>query len=55
MIGAMVGDICWLNSGSDMWHTEVISSVALSFHPAIMESDVAEFYKSLIQRQNGKG
>lgn len=50
-IGAIVGSIA-----ETIWGIpKAISDCALGFLPALMESNVAEFYKSLIQRQNGKG
>lgn len=48
-IGAIVGSIA-----EAIWGIpKVISDVALSYLPAIMESNVAEFYKTLIERRNG--
>ena len=50
-IGAIVGSIA-----EAIWGIpKVISDCALGFLPPLMESNVAEFYKSLVQRQNGKG
>ena len=49
-IGAIVGSIA-----EAIWGIpKVISDCAIGFLPPLMESNVAEFYKSLVQRQNGK-
>lgn len=49
-IGAIVGSIA-----EAIWGIpKVISDAALGYLPAIMESNVAEFYKTLIERRNGK-
>lgn len=40
--------------GNDREIPKVISDVALSYLPAITESNVAEFYKTLIERRNGQ-
>jgi ADP-ribosylglycohydrolase len=50
-IGAIVGSIAEAIYGIPKY----ISDCALSFLPPLMESNVVEFYKSLVQRQNGKG
>lgn len=48
-IGAIVGSIA-----EAIWGIpKVISDVALGFLPNLMESNVAEFYKTLIERRNG--
>lgn len=48
-IGAIVGSIA-----EAIWGIpKVISDAALGYLPAIMESNVAEFYKTLIERRNG--
>lgn len=48
-IGAIVGSIA-----EAIWGIpKVISVCSLSYLPAIMESNVAEFYKTLIERRNG--
>lgn len=41
-------------TGNDREIPKVISDVALSYLPAITESNVAEFYKTLIERRNGQ-
>lgn len=49
-IGAIVGSIA-----EAIWGIpKAISDCAIGFLPLLMESNVAEFYKSLIQRKNGK-
>ena len=48
-IGAIVGSIA-----EAIWGIpKVISDCALGFLPPLMESNVAEFYKTLIERRNG--
>ncbi len=49
-IGAIVGSIA-----EAIWGIpKVISDCAICFLPALIESNVAEFYKLLVQRRNGK-
>lgn len=55
MIGAMVGDIVVSIAEALCGIPKAIYGCALRFLSPLMGSNVAEFYKSLVQRQNGKG
>ena len=54
MIGVMVGDIVGSISEAICGTPKVISDCAIGFLSPLIDSNVAEFYKTLVQRKNGK-